>query len=50
MNARSSFVESRIRILRLALCEAFKAGDREAVKRLTSKLTAMLSGNRATFH
>jgi hypothetical protein len=39
----SLFHESRIRILRLALQEAFKAGDELAVKRLTKRLSALLA-------
>ena len=37
------FTESRIRILRLALQEAYKAGETEAVKRLTAKIARMLA-------
>lgn len=33
---------SRIRILRLALREAYLAGDREAVKRLTHKIFKLM--------
>ena len=39
---RRTFQESRIRILRLALREAYLAGDAEAVKRLTSRLLALM--------
>lgn len=40
---RRTFAQSRIRILKLALQEAVRIGDREAVKRLTAKLAKLLA-------
>lgn len=39
----SRLTESRKRLLHLALQEAYRAGDLEAVKRLTAKLRSLLA-------
>jgi hypothetical protein len=35
--------QSRVKFLRIALSEAMRAGDKEAVKRLTKRLFGILS-------
>ncbi len=39
---RMKHIESRIRFLRLALQEAVRIGDREAAKRLTLRVIALM--------
>jgi ribosomal protein S21 len=45
---RRTIKESRTRILRESLREAMKAGDREAVKRLTKRVVDLIGGGNET--